>query len=125
MRAACPSLPIHSEHTSTLRHAKPQVRVQVHVVVPGQPVDGVELAIWQCHHLGEARRDVTARLRARSEKRDYLISGKDYLFPLFHVQLRVVAGIRESAPGLKVRLAQHAALDIDPILVAAVQERAA
>ena len=33
---------------------KPQLGIQIHIVVPGQPVDGVQLAVWQAHHLGEA-----------------------------------------------------------------------
>ena len=31
-----------------------QLGIQVHVVVPGQPVGGIQLAVRQCHHLGEA-----------------------------------------------------------------------
>ncbi len=33
---------------------KPQLGIQIHVVVPGQPVDRVQLTIGQSHHLGEA-----------------------------------------------------------------------
>src|SRR5690349_9908154 len=33
---------------------KAQLGIQVHVVVPGQPIDGIQLAVWQRHHLREA-----------------------------------------------------------------------
>src|SRR6185436_12573474 len=34
---------------------KAQLGIQVDIVVPGQPVDGVQLAIWQSHHFRKAR----------------------------------------------------------------------
>ena len=47
------------------------------------------------------------------EKSDY-ISGKTYLLPLVQLQLRQVAGLQSPSDTLKVRLAQHCDLTIDP-----------
>ena len=38
----------------TLRHAEPHLGIQVGIVVPGEPVGGVQLPVRQPHHLGEA-----------------------------------------------------------------------
>ena len=35
---------------------KPQLGIQIHVVVPGQPVGAIQLAGWQCHHFRETGR---------------------------------------------------------------------
>lgn len=73
-------------------------------------------------------RGVTARTRARIVKRlaknkwdqSVYISGKAYLLPLAHLQLKSVAGFNESTDKLKVRLAQHCELHIDRGLKRAV-----
>jgi hypothetical protein len=34
-----------------LRNAESQLGIKVYIVVPGQPVGGVQLAVRECHHL--------------------------------------------------------------------------
>jgi len=41
-----------------LWNTEPQLGIEIDVVIPGQPVDGIKLAVWQSHHLGETNRDV-------------------------------------------------------------------
>src|SRR5215211_5545905 len=45
-----------------LRHSQSQFRTEIDVVVPGQPIDGIQLAGGQTHHLGEAGRCATCGL---------------------------------------------------------------
>src|SRR5690349_23990440 len=49
-----PSRMYTSKNAPCLWHAESQLRIQVYIVVPGQPVRGIELTIRQRHHLGEA-----------------------------------------------------------------------
>jgi Protein of unknown function (DUF4435) len=58
-------------------------------------------------------------LRNPNEHAAYL-SGKTYLLPLVHLHLRKIASLRDTQEGLKVRLAQHCELNIDPGLSRAI-----
>ena len=40
-----------------LGDAKPQLGVEIYIVIPGQPIQGIQRIVRQTHHLGEARVD--------------------------------------------------------------------
>ena len=60
--------------------SKAQLRIEIHVVVPGQPVGVVQLPIRQRHHLGEAGRQVIHLIDhpLRSNKWDGIRTGDLY-----------------------------------------------
>lgn len=60
------------------------------------------------------RASITTKLSNRTGHLGGLLSGKNYLLPLVHLRLRQVAHFSESLDKLKVRLAQHCELTIDP-----------
>lgn len=62
----------------------------------------------------EVRNAVVERLAGTAGDRSAFISGKSYLLPLLHLQLKKIARFQESQERLKVRLAGHCELDIDP-----------
>jgi len=66
------------------------------------------------------RRPIVSRLIAKPRDRSDYISGKTYLLPLVQLQLRRVAGLQGTSDSLKVRLAKHCELTIDPGLQRAV-----
>jgi len=61
--------------------------------------------------------------RVARNKRDHsvYISGKTYLLPLAYLQLKRIAGLNDSVERVKVRLAQHCELAIDPGLSRALR----
>ena len=67
------------------------------------------------------RKLIVSRLNSSvaRDRSDY-ISGKTYLLPLIQLQVKRVAGLQGSADSLKVRLAQHCELSIDPGLQRAI-----
>lgn len=59
------------------------------------------------------RNSILRRIRRNVRHDSVYISGKTYLLPLTHLQLKRVAGLNDSFDRLKVRLAQHCELTID------------
>jgi hypothetical protein len=53
------------------------------------------------------KRNVSTRVAEFSARKDYLISGKDYILPLLATRLRQLANVRSSREELKVRLAHN------------------
>lgn len=72
------------------------------------------------HRYRRARNAVIAQLRLNTRDQADYLSAKTYLLPLVHMQLKQVARFRDSFEGLKVRLAQHCELNIDPGLARAI-----
>ena len=71
----------------------------------------------------KAARNVILRRVSKSRRdRSSYISGKTYLLPLAHLQLRRVAGFSDSVDKLKVRIAEHCELSIDRGLKRAVRQ---
>ena len=58
-----------------LRPPKPQLGVQIDVVVPGQPVDAIQLTVRQSHHLRETRRHVIDFVDHPFRSHDWYITG--------------------------------------------------
>ena len=46
-----------------LRNPKPQLSIDVDVVVPGEDIDRGQLRLWQAHHLGETRPGTAIEVR--------------------------------------------------------------
>jgi hypothetical protein len=59
------------------------------------------------------RNTILRRVRRNRRHHSVYISGKTYLLPLVHLQLKKVAGLNDSFDHVKVRLAQHCELTID------------
>jgi hypothetical protein len=72
------------------------------------------------HTYRRARKSIISHLATDKRERADYISGKTYLLPLVQLHLRRVAGLRDPLDNLKVRLAQHCELTIDPGLRRAV-----
>jgi hypothetical protein len=72
------------------------------------------------HGYSRARNSITSNLATDKRERADYISGKTYLLPLVQLHLRRVAGLRDPLDSLKVRLALHSELTIDPGLRRAV-----
>src|SRR5689334_18564105 len=58
----------------TLRDPKSQLSIEIDIIVPGQPVSGVQLAIRQRHHLCETGRDTFYFVNHALGYRDILIA---------------------------------------------------
>ena len=61
------------------------------------------------------RKEVQLRA-SRYNPREYVISGKDYLFPLLRAKLRSEVNCREASDNIKVRLARHYDVAREPFL---------
>jgi hypothetical protein len=68
-----------------------------------------------------ARNRIANLTKANPAGHSKYISGKTYLFPLIHTLLRSF-GLRDPQDQLKVRLAEHCELDIDPGLLRALHD---
>jgi len=66
------------------------------------------------------RKSILAKLAKRAGHHGGLMSGETYMLPLVHMQLRRVASFTDAFDKLKVRLAQHCELSIDPGLSRAI-----
>ena len=60
-----------------------------------------------------ARNSILRRIARSRRDHSVYISGKTYLLPLAHLQLRKTAGVSDAVDRIKVRLAQHCELTID------------
>jgi hypothetical protein len=81
--------------------------------------------ILTCRSRGQyraAKRKVRSSIDQWTRPCHHLISGKTYLLPLAHCLLRSVTGFRDSMDALKVRLAAHCGLDIDPDFASRLKE---
>ena len=82
------------------------------------------LAVVSPGRYQRTRQFVLKRLDRRAENHSDFISGKTYLLPLIHLRLKQVARFTDGFDKLKVRLAQHCELTIDPGLRRAIRRSA-
>ena len=67
------------------------------------------------------RNEIVTRFRASKVASHKVVSGKDYLLPLFHAKARTLFKLKDSVEHVKPRLARYTDLDVDSVLLAAVR----